>query len=308
MIEFVLIRTFRSVITIMVVFSIVFFAARLSGNTLDYMFPDGIDASVRNDLVAYFGLNGSYLEQYWKFWRGVFEGNMGISLYEFRPVTQIYGERIGNTLKLFLSAFLFSIVAGIPLGILSSVYRGTTLASSIMSVAFLGYATPNFILAIFLILIFSFHLHWFPSSGTETWRHFVMPVFALGFAMMATTVRFTRSAMLEILSADYIRTAYAKGLAEKIVIGKHALRNASIPIVSVLGLQVAGFVAAVVLVEAVFALRGIGELVVKSAIQRDYPVLQYGVLVWAVVVTGVSLAVDLIYGFIDPRVRVVHRK
>ncbi len=308
MIEFILTRTIRSLITIVLVFSIVFFGTRLSGSTIDFMFPDGIDPAVRDELVAYFGLNGSYLEQYGKFWRGVLEGNMGISLYELRPVTQIYAERIGNTLRLFLSAFVFSIVAGIPLGILSAVHRGTTLASSIMSVAFLGYAIPNFILAIFMILIFSFNLHWFPSSGQETWRHFVMPVFALGFAMMASTVRFTRSAMLEILNADFIRTAYAKGVSERIVIGKHALRNASIPIVSVLGLQVAGFVSAVVLVEAVFALRGIGELVVKSAIQRDYPVLQYGVLVWAVVVTGVSLVVDLVYGFIDPRVRMVRRK
>lgn len=116
MIEFILTRTIRSVITIVVVFSIVFFGTRLSGNTIDFMFPDGIDASVRNDLVAYFGLNGSYPEQYWKFWRGVFEGHMGISPYEFRPVTQIYAERIGNTLRLFLWAFVFSIIAGLPLG------------------------------------------------------------------------------------------------------------------------------------------------------------------------------------------------
>lgn len=307
MFEFALTRTARSMITIIVVFSAVFFGARFSGNTLDFMFPDGIDESVRADMIVYFGLNGSHLEQYWKFWRGLIEGNMGISLYEFRPVTEIYAERIGNTLKLFLSSFVFSIFFGLPLGIISAVKRGSTLSTSIMGIAFLGYATPNFILAIFLILVFSFNLHWFPSSGQETWVHFVMPVFALGFAMMASMVRFTRSAMLEILGADYIRTAYAKGLTDKIVIGKHALRNASIPIVSVVGLQVAGFVAAVVLVEAVFALRGIGDLVVKSAIQRDYPVLQYGVIVWAVVVTSVSLVVDLIYGLIDPRIRVVNK-
>lgn len=305
MVYFIIVRITRSAITILVVFSAVFFATRLTGNTLDFMFPDGLDPTVRAELTAYFGLNGSPLEQYLKFWRGIFEGNMGISLYEFRPVTEIYAERIPNTLKLFLSAFVFSIIIGIPLGILSAVKRGSSLATSIMGITFLGYATPNFILAIFLILLFSFKLHWFPSSGQDSWVHFVMPVIALGFAMMAATVRFTRSAMLEIMGADYIRTAYAKGLSERQVIGKHALRNASIPIVSVLGLQVAGFVSAVVLVEAVFALRGIGDLVVVSAIRRDYPVLQYGVMVWAVVVTAVSLAVDLIYSIIDPRIRVV---
>ncbi len=298
-------RILRSAITILAVFSAVFFATRLSGNTLDFMFPDGLDEAVRVELTTYFGLDGGIFEQYFKFWRGIFQGNLGVSLYEFRPVTEIYAERIPNTLKLFISAFIFSIVLGIPLGIMAAVKRGSNLATSIMSITFLGYATPNFILAIFLILAFSFKLHIFPSSGQETWVHFIMPVIALGFAMMASTVRFTRSAMLEILGADYIRTAYAKGLDDKRVIGKHALRNASLPIVSVLGLQVAGFVAAVVLVEAVFALRGIGDLVVVSAIRRDYPVLQYGVLVWAVVVTAVSLAVDLIYSFIDPRIRVV---
>ena len=125
--------------------------------------------------------------------------------------------------------------------------------------------------------------------------------------MMASKVRFARSAMLEILGADYIRTAYAKGLKEKIVIGKHALRNASIPIVSVIGLQVAGFVGAVVLVEVVFSLRGIGELTVHAAITRNYPLLQFGVILWATVVTGVSLIVDLIYSAIDPRIRVVKK-
>ena len=305
MLAFISTRAIRSVITLWVVFTLVFFGARLSGDALEFMFPEGLAETVRAELILYYGLDGSNLEQYWKFWRGIFEGNFGISLFEFRPVTEIYAERIGNTLQLFLLAFVFSIVLGLPLGIISAVKRGSTLATSIMSIAFLGYATPNFVLAIFLILLFSFTLHWLPSSGQETWVHFVMPVFALGFAMMASVLRFTRSAMLEILGADYIRTAYAKGLGEKTVIGKHALRNASIPIVSVVGLQVAGFIAAVVVVETVFAIRGIGELMVRAAISRDYPVLQFGVIVWAVVVTGVSLLVDLIYGLIDPRIRVV---
>ena len=272
---------------------------------MDFLFPMGLDPSIHYEMQVYFGLDGSYFEQYWKFWRGFFEGNMGISLSERRPVTEIYGERIGNTLRLFISALLFSICIGVPLGIIAAVKRGTILSTVIMSVAFLGYGVPNFILAIFMILVFSFSLHWFPSSGNTTWMHFVMPVFALGFSMMASEVRFTRSAMLEILGADYIRTAYAKGLKEIIVIGKHALRNASIPIVSVIGLQVAGFVGAVVLVEVVFSLRGIGELTVNAAIARDYPLLQFGIVLWAVVVTGVSLIVDLIYGLIDPRIRTV---
>ena len=245
---------------------------------MDFLFPMGLDPSIHYEMQVYFGLDGSYFEQYWKFWRGFFEGNMGISLSDRRPVTEIYGERIGNTLRLFISALLFSICIGVPLGIIAAVKRGTILSTVIMSVAFLGYGVPNFIVAIFMILVFSFSLHWFPSSGNTTWMHFVMPVFALGFSMMASEVRFTRSAMLEILGADYIRTAYAKGLKEIIVIGKH---------------------------EVVFSLRGIGELTVNAAIARDYPLLQFGIVLWAVVVTGVSLIVDLIYGLIDPRIRTV---
>ena len=306
MLEFVITRLCRSLTTLIVVFTAVFVGTRLSGNTLDYLFPNGLDESVRTELTVYFGLDGSITEQYVKFWRGLLQGNLGISLFEMRPVTEIYRERVGNTLTLFISSFLFSLVVGLPLGIIAAVKRGTKSASLIMAIAFIGYATPNFILAIFFILIFSFNLHWLPSSGQETWLHFVMPVLALGFAMMASVVRFSRSAILDVLGSDYIRTAYAKGLSEKIVIFKHALRNASIPIVSVVGLQVAGFVGAVVLVEAVFSLRGIGELVVRAAIQRDYPVLQFGVIVWAIVVTGVSLFVDIIYGLIDPRVRITN--
>ena len=174
-----------------------------------------------------------------------------------------------------------------------------------MAVAFFGYAIPNYILAIFMILIFSFWLHLMPSSGNMTWVHFVMPTVTLAMAMMAWNIRFTRSAMLEILNEDFVRTARAKGLREVVVINKHALRNAMIPIVSNLGLQVAGFVGWVVLVEAVFALEGIGALIVRGALLRDFAVLQFGIIVWAAVVIAANLIVDFIYTLLDPRVRIV---
>ena len=198
---------------------------------------------------------------------------------------------------------MFSLVVGLPLGTVAAVKRGIKSASLIMAIAFIGYATPNFILTIFFILIFSFNLHWLPSSGQETWLHFVMPVLALGFAMMASVVRFSRSAILDVLGSDYIRTAYAKGLSEIIVIFKHALRNASIPTVSVVGLQVAGFVGAVVLVEAVFSLRGIGELVVRAAIQRDYPVVMGTLFVFTLIGLLTKLITDIMYVYVDPRIK-----
>lgn len=305
MISFVAGRTLRMLVTVFVVFTLAFFASRYSGSVIDSMFQYGCDAECRQGMLAYLDLNGSYLEQYGRFWSKVLDGNFGDSLYERRPVTEIYGERIGNTLKLFLAAYVFSIVVGVPLGILSAVRRGSGTSTAIMTVAFLGYATPNFILSIFFVLLFSFTLHWLPSAGNDTWVHFIMPVMALGLFMMASTLRFTRSAMLEVLSADFVRTARAKGLSDFVVVGKHALRNAAIPIVSILGLQAAGFIGAVVLVESVFALRGIGDLVVRAAILRDYTLLQFGVIVWAGVATGVAFVVDVVYGMLDPRIRVV---
>jgi peptide/nickel transport system permease protein len=173
-----------------------------------------------------------------------------------------------------------------------------------MGLAFVGYATPNFVLAIIMILIFSLNLHWLPSSGSATPLHFLMPALVLAALMVAEIIRFTRNAMLDVMSQDYIRTARAKGMPKLLVIGKHALRNAAIPVVTVIGLQVAGMVGRCVLVEAVFATKGIGDLVVFAAIGRDYPVLQFGVILIATLVVTTSVLIDLLYALIDPRVKV----
>ena len=174
-----------------------------------------------------------------------------------------------------------------------------------MALAFTGYAIPNYILAIFAILLFSFTLHLLPTVGLETPYHYIMPVGCLAMSMLAGKIRYSRSAMLDVLNEDYIRTARSKGLSERIVIFKHAFRNASMPIVSILGLQIAGFIAAVVLVEAVFAIDGIGNLIVKAAIFSNYPILQYGVMLWGSIVVLATLLVDLTYALLDPRIRVI---
>jgi len=282
----------------------VFFASRYSGNPIDIMFPEGLSPEEYAFWESYFGLDKSFVAQYLAYFRGLAEGNFGMSLTEFRPVTEIFAERLPNTLKLFSSAFLLALAVGLPLGIYAAVHRDSSVSTAIMAAAFFGYAIPNYILAIFMILIFSFTLHWMPSSGNMTWVHFVMPTITLAMAMMAWNIRFTRSAMLEVLNEDFIRTARAKGLREAVVVNKHALRNAMIPIVSNLGLQVAGFVGWVVLVEAVFALEGIGSLIVRGALLRDFAILQFGVIVWAAVVVIANLLVDIIYAVLDPRVRI----
>ena len=304
MLSFVLRRFSRAVLTILLVVTFVFFASRISGNTIDYMIPEGLDQAARQEMIHYFGLDQSFFTQYWKYLRSLAQGDFGLSLYERRPVSTIYAERIPNTLRLFWSAFGLSLLFGLPLGVFAALKRRSPITTGVMGLAFLGYATPNFILAIFLILTFSYYLHWLPSSGAGSWVHFIMPVLALSLALIAEVIRFTRNSVLEVLSQDYMRTAWAKGLGRWLVIVKHGLRNASIPIVTVLGLQIAGMVAKVVIVEAVFGTRGVGEHLVFSTIQRDYPVLQFGVLMIAALVITVSLLIDLLYAALDPRVKV----
>lgn len=304
--HFILIRTARALLTMVFVVTAVFFASRYSGNPIDIMFPEGLSPEEYAFWERYFGLDKGIFAQYVAYFRGLLEGNFGLSLTEFRPVTEIYAERLPNTIILFGGAFLLAITVGLPLGIYAAVKRDKPASTAIMAVAFFGYAIPNYILAIFMILIFSFTLHLMPSSGNMTWVHFIMPIVTLALAMMAWNIRFTRSAMLEVLNEDFVRTARAKGLKEALVVNKHALRNAMIPIVSNLGLQVAGFVGWVVLVEAVFALEGIGSLIVRGALLRDFAVLQFGVIVWAAVVIVANLLVDIIYAILDPRVRIAN--
>jgi len=304
MFEYAINKIVRMTITIMVIVTGVFFATRLSGNAVDFIAGDGLGAEDRAKMITYYGLDATIWEQYWRYLRSLADGNFGISLIERRPVSTIVMERIGPSLQLLISAITVTLLISVPAGVLAALYRKSWLGSTIMSFAFLGYAIPNFVLAILLILTFSFWLGWLPSSGIGSPAHFIMPVVTLSAFYIAGLTRFTRNAMLDVLSQDYLRTARAKGLGEEKVIFKHALRNALITILSVLGLQIAGLAAAgSVVVETIFTWRGIGEMLVTAAIRRDYPVLQFGVLAVAVAVILINTLVDITYGMADPRVR-----
>jgi peptide/nickel transport system permease protein len=302
--DFLARRTLGALATLFVVIAAVFFATRLSGNAMDYMLPPGTDTETRQLMIERFGLDQPIWVQFVRFIQGIFGGEWGISLYERRSVVQIYAERIPNTLQLFAYALVLSVALGLPLGMVAALQRKNAVGSAIMTVAFVGYATPNFVLAILMILVFSFNLHWLPSSGDMTPLHFLMPAIVLAAPMLAEIIRFARNALLDVMGQDYLRTARAKGLPERLVIGKHALRNAAIPVVTIVGLQVAGMVARCVLVEAVFATKGVGDLIVFATIGRDYPVLQFGVILIAGLVVITSLVVDVLYAAIDPRVKV----
>ncbi len=304
MIAYIARTCLKMLLTLFAVITLVFFATRLSGSPLDTFLGQGLTAEDRAMMIEYFGLNGSIWEQYLRYLRGVLQGNFGLSFVERRPVADIVLERIGPSLQLLASALVLTVSLSIPLGIIAAIYRKSAIGSAVMMFAFIGYAVPNFILAIFMILVLAFTLNWLPVVGNGTPAHFIMPTIALSGGLIAALTRFTRNAMLDVLGQDYMRTARSKGLPEWIVILEHGLKNAGITVISVLGLQIAGLAAAgSVVVESIFSWPGIGELLVTSAIARDYPVLQFGVISVAIAVVVINAVADIAYVVADPRIR-----
>jgi len=301
--EFVVPRFARTVVTLWAIVTVAFVATRLTGDAIDFLMPEGLDQQSRQAMIAYFGLDQPIIEQYWRFWCSLVDREFGLGLMERRPVAVIFAERVWHSLSLLFATLTVTVVIGVPLGVLTALWRKSFLGNALLFVAFLGYAIPNFVLAILLILVFSFILHWLPSSGSTTLAHYVMPTLALSAFFVASLVRFTRNAMLDVLSQDYMRTARAKGLSERVVVFRHGLRNALIPVITVIGLQITTLVSGAVVIETVFAWNGIGDLLVGATLRRDYPVLQFGVLAVAAAVILVNLLIDLAYAVVDPRVR-----
>jgi peptide/nickel transport system permease protein/oligopeptide transport system permease protein len=294
----------RMVLTFFVIVTLVFFATRLSGSPLDMVIGEGMSTEDRAIMIRYYELDRPVWEQYRAFLGAFLDGQFGLSFIERRPVAEMVAERLWPSAQLLISATLVTLLVAIPLGIIAAVWRKSWIGSALMTLAFLGYAVPNFVLAVFLILVFAFWLNWLPVVGNGTAAHFILPTLTLAAAMIAAIMRFTRNAMLDVLGQDYMRTARAKGLAESSVILKHGLRNAGITILSVVGLQVAALAASgSVVVESIFAWPGIGDLLVNAAIRRDYPVLQFAVLTVALAVIVINAAVDLAYSWADPRLR-----
>lgn len=302
----ILSRLCRMALTFFVIVTLVFFATRLTGNPVDYIMAEGMSAEDRAVMIRYYGLDQPVMVQYFSYLRSLVDGQFGLSFLERRPVADMVFERLWPTGQLILSSVAVMLIVSIPLGIVAAIWRKSWIGSAVMVVAFMGYAVPNFVMAVLLILTFSYWLNWLPVVGNGTWLHFIMPTAVMSGLLVASLTRFTRNAMLDVLGQDFMRTARAKGLPERAVILRHGLRNAGITILSVIGLQMATMAAAgSVVVESIFAWPGIGELLVKSALNRDYPVLQFGVLTVAAGVILVNAAIDLSYGWADPRMRKV---
>lgn len=304
MIALALRRLLRAAFTFLVIVTLVFFATRLSGSPLDFIIGEGLSEDERATLIRYYELDQPWWDQYRAYLAALFDGNFGLSFIERRPVSAMVAERLWPSGQLLLAATAVTLLLAIPLGVVAALWRDSWIGSAVMTLAFFGYAVPNFVLAVFLVLVFAFWLNWVPVVGNGSALHFILPTLTLSAAMIAAIMRFTRNAMLDVLGQDYMRTARAKGLSEGQVVLKHGLRNAGITILSVVGLQIAALAASgSIVVETIFAWPGMGELLVNSAIRRDYPVLQFGVLTVALAVILINSCVDIAYTWADPRLR-----
>ncbi|MGE0559025.1 MAG: ABC transporter permease [Burkholderiales bacterium] len=304
MLQFVAWRLGRAALTILFVLVACFTAIRMAGSPVDILYPEDATPEQTALLEKEWGLDRSLPEQFAIYVGNLSKGDFGISIIEGRPVTEVYGEKLGATLQLAGLALLIGISAGIPLGVIAALRRGRAVARLAMSAAFLGYAVPHFIIAIILILIFGYHLNWLPSTGADTPAHFILPAVTLALPLIAAIARYMRSTMLDVMNQDFVRTARAKGVAEPRVITLHVMRNAMLPLITVLGLEIAGLINGSLIIETIFSWPGLGKVLTGSVTRRDFPVLQFGVVAYAVAVVAINSTVDLLYAVADPRVRV----
>ncbi len=259
--------------------------------------PEQIEAKRRE-----LGLDRPIYVQYFNYMVKLLHGDLGKTIRGEQPVLDLLMLRLPNTILLTVAALLVAIVVGGGIGFFSAYFRGTWFDTLGMGVAIAGIAMPSFWLGLLLMFFFSVRLGWFPVGGTGL-ASLILPALTLGLVSAAVLARLTRSSMLDVLAQDYMRTARAKGLAEPLVLARHALKNSLIPIITMLGLQVAYMLGGAVVVENVFAWNGVGRLAVQAILQRDFPLIQGFVLLFAVIVIGVTLAVDILYAVVDPRIR-----
>lgn len=309
---YILQRVLALIPVMLVVAIVVFFLIHLTpGDPAAIILgPDALPEDVAA-LRAELGLDSPLYQQFFSWFNDLLRGDFGNSLFLDMPVLTAFFSHLGPTLSLAIMAQIISIVIAVPFGIIAATKRGTATDRFFMIFALLGISIPSFLLGLLLILLFAVKLHWLPAAGyqpleTGLWNHIrflILPAITLGAIQAALIARMTRSSMLDTLNMNYIKTAHAKGLKEKVIIYKHALRNASIPILTVVGQSFGTLVAGAVVTEAVFNIPGIGQLIVNAIQRRDYVLIQGTILLIASAYVFINLVVDLLYGLIDPRVK-----
>jgi len=285
------------------VLTIVFFLQRLSGDPTDLLLPVDASEEIRQEMRHEMGLDQPLPLQYVRFIGNALRGNLGES-YKFKqPALSLVIERLPNTVLLATSALFLALLLSIPLGIIAAVFRNSWVDTSATGVSLVGQAIPVYWLGLLLILLFSVQIRWFPSMGGGSPKALVLPAVTLAVYSMARIARLTRSAVLDVLNQEYVMVARSKGLTERVVLFKHVLRNAAIPIATMVGLQFGGLLGGAVLTEMVFSWPGIGRLAVQAVYSRDFPVVQAVTLVVAALFSGINLLVDVLYAVLNPQIR-----
>jgi ABC-type dipeptide/oligopeptide/nickel transport system permease component len=301
--EYALRRLALSLVAMAGVVTIVFLLLHASGDPATLLVTqDATQQDIERIRQAY-GLDQPLAVQYARFVARVVRGDLGFSYRQGLPVTELIAERLPATFELALAAIAVAVLLGVPAGLVAAAWRGRALDTAAMTVALLGTSMPSFWLGLLLIIVFGVQLGWLPVSGYGGLRHLLMPACVLGGFYAAQISRLTRTGLLEVLAQDYVRTAAAKGLAGRTVVLKHALRNAALPVLTVLGLSFGHMLGGALVVETIFAWPGLGRLTVQSVLGRDFPVVQGAALMGAAVFLAVNLAIDLVYGWVDPRLR-----
>jgi len=303
MLRFVASRLLRAAVTIVMVVTFAFVVLRLSGDPAQIIMgadapPEAVDA-----FRTAWGLDQPVWVQYFHYFGAILSGDLGRSMRDGRDAIVLVVERIPATLALTLPALAIKLGLGIPAGIYAALHRNSPIDRALMILAVAGFTVPSFVLGLLLVLVFAVQLGWLPSGGQESWRHAILPVVTLGIGGAAVLARFTRSAMLEVLGQPYIRTASAKGVTWRDVVWGHALPNAAIPTVTIVGFMVGSLIAGAVVVESVFSWPGVGRLLVVAVGNRDLAVVQCVLLLVAMTMVSANLTVDLLYGALDPRLR-----
>lgn len=302
--ERLLARLGAALLTMFGVCTLVFLLIHLvPGDPVEVMLGEGARPADRTALRATLGLDRPLTAQYFDYLARLMRLDLGVSLHTQRPVAELLAERIAPTLELTVAALLLALAIALPLGVLAAAHRGRLLDRAAMGFSLLGAAIPNFWLGPMLILVFSLWLGWTPVSGRESALSLVLPAVTLGTGLAAILARMVRSSVLEVLGEDYVRTAHAKGLAPAVVLWRHALRNAWLPVLTLLGLQFGSLLGGAVITETVFAWPGLGSLLIEAIQTRDYPLVQASVLLVSATYLVVNTATDLVYVAVDPRIR-----
>jgi peptide/nickel transport system permease protein len=301
--QFIARRVGYSVLSLLVLSLTIFFFVRVTGDPAALLVEPGASAEDIAAIHQQFGLDQPLWTQYGLFMLNLLRGDFGQSFYYQTPVLGLYLDRLPNSLLLAAAAMAFSLLVGIPTGILAAVRVGQFWDSAGKLFTLLGLSLPSFFVGLVLILLFSVYLGWLPSSGSGGVLHILMPAFALGWYFAAAHMRLTRSSMLEVLGSEYVKLARLKGLPQALVIGKHAFKNALIPVLTLAGINLVLMINVAVVVEMVFAWPGVGRLLYEGVSFRDFPVVQGVVIMSGTMIIAVNLMIDVVYAVIDPRIR-----